>query len=381
VPAFAFQSAASDGESTDYRAGLRQLDAREWDAAIHSFSAAAKASSNADAALYWKAYAQNRAGWPEAALLTIGQLKQRYSNSRWLRDARALELEIRSRRGGQVNPTAEPDENLKLLALNSLMQSDPAAALPALQQVLAKEASDRVKEQALFVLAQSGSPDADKLLIQIANGRAHPELQVKAIRMIGLLGGDEARKSLANLYRTSSNTAVKRAILQSAMQSGSRDLLVDAAKSETNPELRADAIRQLAMTGGADQLWQLYGSTRSIEDKKAILHSMFMSGDSSRLVEIAQQDGNPELRAAAIQSLGLMGENGRPDALVALFEKDTNEHVRQAVLNALMLQQNGRALVDLARHEKDPNVKAEIVSKMARVHSPEVANYMMEILK
>ena len=380
VPAFSFQSKADASDSADYRAGLRELDARQWEQAVQSFTAAANARQNADAALYWKAYAQSRGGHAEAALLTIAQLKQKYAQSRWLSDARALELELRARAGAPMKPSAEPNDELKLMAINSLMQSDPDQAFPVLEKVITSGNSDKVKEQALFVLAQSGSPEGEKMLANIANGRSNPDLQIKAIQLMGMFD-ENARKTLGDLYRTSTNLQVKRAVLQSAMQSGSRDLLLNAAKTETNPELRHDAIRQLAMTGGADQLWQLYGTLNSVDDKKAILQSMFMSGDSGRVVEIARRDSNPELRAAAVQSLGMMGNSGTGDALVSIFENDKDEHVRQAALNALMMQQNGKALVDLARREKDPKVKAESVSKMAMVHSPEVTNYMLEILK
>jgi hypothetical protein len=37
--------------------------------------------------------------------------------------------------------------------------------------------------------------------------------------------------------------------------------------------------------------------------------------------------------------------------------------------------------VELARGEKDPEVKKEIVNKMALVHSKEVTDYMMDILR
>jgi hypothetical protein len=50
-------------------------------------------------------------------------------------------------------------------------------------------------------------------------------------------------------------------------------------------------------------------------------------------------------------------------------------------LNSLFLQQNGKALVDLARSEKDPKWKQEIVQKMSLVHSREVTDYMLEVLK
>lgn len=173
---------------------------------------------------------------------------------------------------------------------------------------------------------------------------------------------------------------LKREILHSFMQSGSRDFLLNAAKSEQNPELRTDAIRQLALTGGQDELWQLY-QTGSIDDKRAILKSMFLGGNSSRLIEIAKSEKDPSLRVAAIKSLGLMGSKGGGDVLVSIYQTDQNKEVREAVLNSLFLQQNGKALVDLARSEKDPEMKKRIVAKMSLVHSKEVTDYMMEILK
>jgi HEAT repeat protein len=382
VPAFSFDPQQTTRDDADYQKGLSQLDARQWEQAVSSFNAAAAhAKSNADAALYWKAYAQNRTGQREAALVTITELRDKYPTSRWLKDARALDLEVRTQTGSPVSPSSEPDDDLKLMAVNSLMRSDPSAAFPVLEKVLTSDNSERVKEQALFVLAQSSSPDATKLLTTIATGKTDPDLQVKAIRVMGMMGNDQARKQLASLYTLSSNDRVKRAILQSYMQSGSRDLLLHVAQTEPNPDLRRDAIRQLALTGGEEQLWQLYQSDKSPDDRKAILQSMFLSGNTSRLVQVAKTDSDPELRAAAVKSLGLMGNKVPGETMVSLYESDKDAQVRKAVLNSLFLQQNGKALVDLARREKDPEMKKEIVSKMALIHSKEVTDYMMELLK
>jgi len=382
IPVFSFDSQQVGRDDADYQAGLSALDARQWDQAISSFSASAgHGKSNADAALYWKAYAQNRAGHREAALTTLAQLREKYPSSRWLKDARALDLEVRTQSGSPVSPNAEPDDDLKLMAVNSLMQSNPSVALPVVEKVLNSNNSERVKERALFVLTQNPSPEATKLLGSIATGKTNPDLQVKAIRAMGMMGGAESQKQLISIYAASSDARVKRTILQSFMQSGARDSLVHVAKTETDPQLRRDAIRQLALTGGDEQLWQLYQSDSSMDDRKAILESMFLSGKSGRLAEIAKSDSNPELRTAAIKSLGLMGSNGQPETLVSIFENDKDPGVRKAVLNALFIQQDGKDLVALARREKDPEVKKEIVSKMALIQSKEVTDYMMELLK
>lgn len=382
-PAFAFDSQRSLArDDADYQAGLSNLDAHQWDQAIRAFSAsAAKGKANADAALYWKAYAQNRSGRREEALATLRQLREKYPASRWLKDAGALNLEVRAQSGSPVRPSDLADDDLKLMAVNSLMQSDPGAAFPVVEKVLASDNSEKVKERALFILTQNPSPEANKLLGQIAIGKSNPDLQVNAIRYMGMMGSEASQKELASIYGMSSDAQVKRAILQSFMQSGARDSLVHVAKTELDPQLRRDAIRQLAMTGGDEQLWQIYRSDSSTDDRKAILESLFMSGKPGRLLEIAKSDSNPELRVAAVRSLGMMSNQGLADQLVSIYKTDRNTQVRKAVLNALFMRQDGKTLVALARQEKDSEMKKEIVSKMSLIQSKDVTDYLMELLK
>jgi len=377
-----FQAAQGGHEDPDYQAGRSALDASHWDDAIRAFDAsAARKGPNAGGALYWKAYAQNRAGRREAALQTIAQLRKAYPSSRWINDAKALELEIRGQMGQTVNPGAESDEDLKMIAVNGLMMSDPAQAFPILQRLLNSNNSTQIKEKALFVLSQSPLPEAHKLLSDIARGSKNPELQHKAINYLGMMGSDASRKELVDIYQSTSDRALKSEILKGLMMSGARNLLLTVAKTEKDPELRKDAIRQLALTGAQDELWQLYQSSNSIDEKDAILSNFFMTGNSTRLAEVAQSNADPRLRMAAIKSLGLMGGGGRPDLLVQIYRSDKNREVRDAVLNALFIQQNGKALVDLARSETDPQMKREIVQKMALVQSKETQDYMMELLK
>lgn len=376
-----FQARQTGHEDADFQKGLRALDARQWDEAIEDFDASVERKGpNADAALYWTAYAQNRAGKRDDALDTISDLKDDYPSSRWIKDAKALELEVRSAIGAPVNAGSYGDDDLKLLALNSLMESDPDKALPILKQLLISSNPPQIKDRAMFVLAQNPSPEAHKLLAEMARDSSNPDLQLKAVRYIGMMG-PASRDELAAIYSSSSDRRVKRAILEGFMISGARDALLNAAKTEKDPELRRDAIKQLAISGGETQLWQLYHSNISPEDKQAILKSIFLTGNSAHLAEIARSERNPELRIAAVKSLGLMGGNGQADILLSIYRSDTNEDVRRAVLNALLIQQNAKALIDLARNEKHPEMKKEIVSKLALIHSKDATDYMMELLK
>jgi HEAT repeat protein len=261
------------------------------------------------------------------------------------------------------------------------MASEPDKAIPVLRKLLTGNSSDKLKERAMFVLVQNPSPEAHKMISEMARGTSNPDLQLKAIRYMGMMGGQDARSDLTSIYAASTDERVKRAILKSFMISGSRAQLMAAAKTESNPELRHEAIRQLALSGGKEELWQLFQQESSNDNKKAILQSLFLSGDSARLADAARSLKNRDLKVSAIKSLGLMGPNGRADVLVSIYQSDSDPEVRRAILNALFLQQNGKALVDLARAEKDAQMKQEIVKKMSLVQSKEVTEYMMEVLK
>jgi len=78
-----------------------------------------------DAALYWKAYSENQAGKRDTSLATIANLKAKFPQSRWKKDAEALQIEVQQSTGRPANPEAQSDEELKTLALQGLMNNDP----------------------------------------------------------------------------------------------------------------------------------------------------------------------------------------------------------------------------------------------------------------
>lgn len=379
---FLAQTAATNREEGRlYRKGQAALDARRWDEAVQAFGeAASEKGPRSDGALYWKAFALNKLGRREEALAAINQLRAGYGSSRWLDDAKALELEVRQASGQKVNPNAEPDEELKLMALNGLMNSDPDRALPMLEGILKSGQSPKLKERALFVLAQSGSPKARDVLGRIARGGSNPDLQMKAITYLGMMGSKENRQLMSDIYASSADTNVKRAVLRGFMMSGDKERLFQAAKSEKNPELRTDAIHQLAMSGAQNELWQLYQAEPSFEVKETILKSMFMGGNADKLIELARTEKEPRLRKAAIHSLGMMGGERTAAALVSMYGAETDRAVRGDIVNALFVQGNAKALVDLARKESNPEMKKMIVGKLSVMGSKDASEYLMEIL-
>src|SRR2546429_528443 len=86
-----------------------------------------------------------------------------------------------------------------------------------------------------------------------------------------LFGGAQSRQIMAEVYATNPDPSVKRAILRAYMLGGDREHLFAAAKSEKDESLRREAIRQLGLVHGVDELEQLYQTETSTDVRREIL--------------------------------------------------------------------------------------------------------------
>lgn len=362
-----------------YSQAQRALDQRKWEEAINEFRNASGDPARADACLYWIAYAQGKLGHRDEALGTLGELKKAHPNSRWNNDARALEVELRQASGQSVSPDLGDDE-IKLMALNGLMHSDPDRALPILQKILTGSASPRLKERALFVLSQSDSPKAREIALQLAKGASNPDIQRMAIRNLAIRGGADNLKVLSEVYASSPDLSVRREVLRSYMISGAKDQIAAAAKGEKDATLRREAIRQLGALGDQKLLGELYGSESDANMRSEILNSLMVSGATSKLIELANGEKDPTARRKAIQLLGVMDREKTGPALLELYNKESEKELKKRIVSALFTQGNVKPLIDLARGEKDPELKREAVRMLSMMKSKEASDYMLEVL-
>jgi HEAT repeat protein len=356
------------------------LDSR-YDRAVAFFDRVIELKgARVDAALYWKAYSQNRLGQRAEALTTLATLAKTSPNSTYRKQANVLEAEVRRDIGQPVRPQDSTDEEVKLMALQALQHTAPEEAIPMLEKLLEGTSGPKVKQRALFVLAQSKSPRARDVLRNYAKGGSTPELQSQAIQYLGVHGGPEHRALLAEIYGTAQDVDMKRRILRAFMMAGEKDRLFKAAQGEQNQELRMEAVTQLGHMNAHEELWQLYQKETALDVKRRIVRSMHAGGSIDRLVELAQKEQNPDLRRDAVRALGTMRSTRTGDVLVQIYNSDANPDVRKSVINALFIQENATALVALARKEQDVNMKKELVGRLSNMRNKVATDYMIELL-
>lgn len=366
-----------------YESGTDSLDESDWEDAAQAFSEVIRLGGRrADGALYWKAYAESKRGRRSEALAAIAELQKAFPGSRWVGEARALELEIKQASGQAPKPETESDEELKLLALNGLMNSNPARAVPLLVSFIQGKNSPRLKDRALFVLSQHDSPEARDVLARVAKDATNPDLQLRAIKYLGVSGDSGSMRLLSEVYAASSDVSVKRAILRSYMAADDKERILHVARTEKSLDLRREAIRQVGALGAGSELLELYRGESSTELKEEILEAMGSSEATGALASVAKAEPDVRLRRAAIRGLGVIDSREASAALVSMYASERDPAGRRQILEALFTQENAKALVELARTEKDPALRRFVVELLSNMEdSKEATDYLLEILQ
>ncbi|MEO8277403.1 MAG: HEAT repeat domain-containing protein [Thermoanaerobaculia bacterium] len=384
-------AADGEGRSPAYRDAQRALDQANWQEAAQRFASVAdQKNSDADAALYWKAYAEEKLGRKSDALQSLKTLRALYPKSAWIDDADALEITLgggSSGRGSSASSggtdsrekqrtASDSEEDLQLYALDGLMQMDSQRALPILEKILAGNRSLQIKKRALFVLGQSGEPRARSILVTTAKSGNPPELQIEAVRALGIAGDPEDLTALSEIYRTTSSKETRETVLESFMVAGEEKPLLEAARNESDPALKSKAIELLGAMGSTASLAELYkGSTR--DGKAKIMEGFMVGGDEERLLGIARDESDPVLSMKAIDLLGALGAD---KALVELYATRKDQGQREKIIDGLMAAGASKSLIALFRKETDPDLKRKMVQHLSMMQDDDAMDEIERLL-
>ena len=254
---------------TSFTEGKKALNEERWNDALQSFDKASQLNSDrTDEAFYWRAYTLVKLNRTQEASASCEQLRARFADSSWNKDC--VSLMINAKVNSQVNPKAfamamaqahpdphpdfyfqfnsksDPESDIKLLALNSVMKQNPAVAIPMLRDILSGSASMDMKRHVLFILAQSKSPEAGPLLEEVARGKMGPELQQHGIQALVVLQKAKANDMLLEVYKTSSDVKVKKSVIAAIANTQDAARLVELARNEKDLALKRDIVAHLS---------------------------------------------------------------------------------------------------------------------------------------
>ena len=342
------------------------MDKGDWDAAEKYFRELAnKKGNHADAGMYWQAYAQFKDSRNSAALKTLSSLFSKYEDSRWAREGRALHAEITGNA-----PMSEADE-LKLVALHSLMHTSAEKAIPVLKKTLKSNASSRVKETAMFILSQQRSPESKELLMDFALNSKDPTLQRKAIEILGMSGDEDSRALLAKLYKEVGTKSVRRTIINGMMMGRDEARLLAIAKEENDPELRRAAIEMLGVLR-SDKIAEMYPTAKHPEVKEALINSMMIARDVDAIIKVIETEKDTETLTKAIQMLGVIGDKKGNDVIHSLWQSNSDTQVKNAILESWMIGRDHQAIVNALETTQDVKVIGKMYEMLGVMKQKEV---------
>jgi HEAT repeat protein len=371
-----------------YRAAREALGRREFDAAAELFGRLPQrfpGSAYAADSFYWRAFALYRVdGEAELreALAALRTQREQFPRAATQGDAAALERRIQgelARRGdsgaalaieraAKAAPDADCDDDdgdIKLAAVNALLQMDGEKAQPILRRILARRDPESacLRRKAVFLVAQGEAEGAEDLLLATSRSDPDPEVREQAVFWLSQVGTEKAVSALDSILRRSSDRRLQEKALFALSQHESprahaalrayadrgdvpEDLREKAifwiGQSEDSPESRAWLLsvvrdpkrsieirkRALFSVGQADgpvsQLAALYGELPERELKEQVLFALGQRDEPEavdRLLEIARGSGDVELRKKALFWLGQSDDPRAARALQDIIEQ------------------------------------------------------------
>jgi hypothetical protein len=378
---------STGGEGGLYNSGLQALGRHQYERAVTLFDQViARKDARADAALYWKAFAQFKAARASESQATLAALRRDHPSSRYLVEAKILETEMRRQAGQAVNVEDQAvNDDIKILAIQSMQRTDPARALPLLEGVLNSANSLEVKRRAVYVLALSDDPRGREILLRYAKGAGSPDLQPDAIRYLasrrdrGTTSAD-----LREIYDSTQDASLRRIVIEAYRASGDKPSLLAVISNPANPTpLRQTAIAGLSNLAAPQELMALYQKETDPALRTQIVSVLASMAAVDQLADIARTDQDAAVRQRAIRSLGAQRPERTGQTLNTLYGGTQDAATRTAIIQALAQQNNADGLVTIARKETSLDLKRQIVSQLSRLaaKSQVAADYMMEMLK
>ena len=247
-------------------------------------------------------------------------------------------------------------EELALAAMEGLMAQPPERALPIIKKVLSGTQTTLIKQRALFVLSQIDTPEAGEILLQTSRS-PDAALRREAIRSIGIGGNAKSLAGLQAVYQAG-DAEVKAQVLEAWMIADRKEEVYQAAVNAKSEEEASQAIHMLSVMGAVDELRKL-GDRPNASGK--LVEAYAISGDLQSLRKIAEGNGDPEVRAEAVQKIGIISSDAARAALHDIYKRSTDQQIKDAALQGLLIADDEKGVLALYRSATTPEEKRALL--------------------
>jgi HEAT repeat protein len=288
------------------------------------------------------------------------------------------------------------DDDIKVAALNGLLQMDGDRAIPILRKVLARRDSGSVclRRKAVFLVAQHETNETADILLGTARTDPDSEVREQAVFWLSQVDAERAVPALDSILRSSTDAALQDkaifALSQHSSPKATQALRGFAERENVSDDVRAKAIFWLSQQNNADNatfLRSLYGRLKSQELKEKVLFSMSQIDDEASgrwLLDLARNRAEPiEMRKKALFWVGQSDRTNTAD-LAALYGNMPDREMKEQLIFSLS-QRDDRAsadkLIDIAKRDPDVELRKKALFWLGQSDDPRVAQVLGDILE
>jgi HEAT repeat protein len=407
------------GDSADslYRVARKALNDGDYRRAASLFGQIADAypdSHYAGDALYWRAFALYRRGNPsdlQGALDALETQRSKYPSAATHGDAAALAARVRgelARRGDQgsaisvirsadsaVSGCPNEDDDMRVAALNALMQMDAQEALPVLRKVLARRdaCSEALRNKAVFIVAQKEGDESADILLGVARDDPASEVRQNAVFWLGQVSGDRAVSLLDSILLSTKDEELQdKAIFALSQHDGERagKILRDLINQPSiSHEAKSRIIFALGHYRGKASdfayLRELYPTLHDKELQDQVVQSLSQSDDPAdrRWLLGVAQDAHQDIEVRK-KALFWAGQGGVSIAdLSALYGSMTDEALKEQVIFVLSQRDEREAtdkLIDIARHDSNIELRKKAIFWLGQRDDPRIRQLLEDLI-
>ena len=308
------------------------------------------------------------------------------------------EMEVEVRRQHAVQEAADQEAEMKMFALQALMESDPETAIPILENILTTRTPETamLRQQAVFLLARmDDDARSTDLMLDIMQNDPDPEVQMHAAHWLARSNDPRAMAALTTAAQSGDPELQEAAVFALGQMPGpqSSAALKDiASKPGVDPEVRAMAIHGLAMQPSAENAQYLEELFRTLpkEESDAREAALFAlsrtpNGVSGDFLYSVASDPNedPDIREMALFAAARNGSL-TPARLSQIYRDAETQDMKEQIMFALTQSEDPAAfdvLLEIARTETDPELKQNAVFWVGHSDDPRAKALMLEILE
>lgn len=411
---------AQDPADSLYRLARRAMADENYRRAAQLFGELVSRYAESDYAgdaLYYRAYSLFQLGSERDlrdAIAALERQRRDYSDASTREDAKTLRTRIETLQARHGNADAAQkvaekaselgrqggcptdDDDMRLAALQGLMQMDAEQALPILRQVLEKRGSctESLRKHAVFIVSQKRADEATTLLLDVARADPSEDVRAEAIQWLGQVHSPRAVAALDSIAANATDDEILGkaifALSQSRDERSDAALRRIAADERKSSHARTQAIFWFGQTHrDADDmrfLRDLFSRSRDDEIQGSIIQAMAQAHTSEAmrwLIDLARDRSlSIGARKNALFWAGQSGADLRQ--LIGLYDEMKGQTDIQNQLIFVFSQRRDRdaidKLMDIATNDPDRDLRKQAIFWLGQSHDPRVQKFLLDLI-